>query len=273
MTPDPFAAAKAKMRELATAYGAGLYSLDMHGLMEGLSGVELKFMQMGWRDGAFDPEHNVILINSQTRTERQRFTLAHEIGHALLLGDDDLLSDIHDAYEGDKLEQVIETLCNVAAASILVPQGVLSEMTERYGYTGETLARLARRAEVSASVALYALSEVTPYPTIYAVCARGKVGREAGESGAGENDKVLSVRANSATPDVKYKLADGTPIPADHPIHAAYETDMEHSEESYVPFRSGRKMKAHVVAYPMKGRVAASFRLTPKKAQDAKESE
>ena len=57
----------------------------------------------------------------------------------------DLLSDLHDAYEGDELEQKIETLCNVAAAAILIPQHLLSEMCEKYGYTGETLARLARR--------------------------------------------------------------------------------------------------------------------------------
>lgn len=262
MTPDPFSAAKVRMRELAAAYAAGLPALDTHSLTEGLEGVELKFMPMGWRDGAFDPEHNVILINSEARPERQRFTLAHEIGHALLLGDDDLLSDLHDAYEGDELEQKIETLCNVAAAAILIPQHLLSEMCEKYGYTGETLARLARRAEVSASTALYALTEATPEPTIYAVCARGQLPRDmARDLPDVGGEKVLSVRASSSTREVKYTLANGTPIPADHPVAVAFDTDMREERESYVPFRSGKKMKAYVVAYPSRGVVTVSFRL------------
>nr|WP_240319288.1 ImmA/IrrE family metallo-endopeptidase [Deinococcus wulumuqiensis] len=263
MTPDPFSAAKVRMRELAAAYGAGLPGRDTHSLMTGLPGVELRFLSLGWRDGAFDPEHNVIVINSDVRPERQRFTLAHEIGHALLLGDDDLLSDLHDAYEGDELEQKIETLCNVAAAAILMPEPVVAEMLERFGATGRALAELAKRAEVSASSALYALAEATPEPTIYAVCALGKPPREAlpADPDTPSGEKVLSVRASSSTRDVKYTLASGTPIPGDHPAAVAFETGMEVKESSYVPFRSGKKMKAFVAAYPSRGLVTVSFQL------------
>ena len=77
------------MKTLAADYAAGLPSLDTHSLMHGLGDVQLTFLPMGERDGAYDPEHRVILINSRVRPERQRFTLAHEISHALLLGDDD----------------------------------------------------------------------------------------------------------------------------------------------------------------------------------------
>ena len=251
------------MRDLAAAYGAALPGRDTHSLLSGLPDVSLKFMPLGWRDGAYDPEHRVILINSESRAERQRFTLAHEIGHAILLGDDDLLSDIHDAFEGERLEQVIETLCNVAAAEILMPQALLNEVTQKYGYTGETLARLARRAEVSASSALYALTEATPEPTIYAVCAVGKLPREPGAEEEGA--KVLSVRASSSTRGVKYTLASGTPIPGDHPVAVAYDTDMPVKCDSYVPFRSGKKMKASLVAYPSGGVVTVSFKLDPQR--------
>nr|WP_249385507.1 metallo-endopeptidase IrrE [Deinococcus radiodurans] len=264
--PDALAAAKARMRDLAAAYVAALPGRDTHSLMAGVPGVDLKFMPLGWRDGAFDPEHNVILINSAARPERQRFTLAHEIGHAILLGDDDLLSDIHDAYEGERLEQVIETLCNVAAAAILMPEPVIAEMLERFGPTGRALAELAKRAEVSASSALYALTEQTPVPVIYAVCAPGKPPREqaASDEDAGPStEKVLTVRASSSTRGVKYTLASGTPVPADHPAALALATGMEVREESYVPFRSGRKMKAEVDAYPSRGIVAVSFEFDP----------
>lgn len=246
------------MRELAAAYSEQLPGLDAHSLVLGLSGIELRYMPMGQRDGAYDPEHRVILINSKVRPERQRFTLAHEISHALLLGDDDLLSDIHDAFEGERLEQVIENLCNVGAATILLPQPLMDEMTERFGFTGRTLAELSKRADVSHSTALYALAEQTPVPTLYAVCARAWQACE--EAAPSEKEKVLSVRVAGASPGVKYSLRAGTPIPDDHPIAKALETGFELSEESYVPFRSGRKMPAQVVAYPVRGfAVTASF--------------
>ena len=248
---------KARMRELAREYAAGLPALDSHSLMEGellqAAGVRLEFMPMGERDGAYDPENKVILINSLSRPERQRFTLAHEISHALLLSDDDLLSDLHDTYEGDQLETMIETLCNVGAAGILIPGTLMAELLERCGATGKALAELVRRADVSASAALYALAEAAEGQIILAVCAL---------SGRGEA-RQLSVRVAGATPSVKYSLSVGTPIPDEHPVQIAFETGLEISAKSYVPFRSGRKMPAWVDVYPASNgrQVFASFNL------------
>ncbi len=250
------------MRVLARTYAAGLPALDTHSLMEGQllqdAGVRLEFMPMGERDGAYDPENKVILINSQVRPERQRFTLAHEISHALLLSDDDLLSDLHDTYEGERLETIIETLCNVGAAGILIPDALMNEILERYGPSGRAMAELVRRADVSGSAALYALSEVASGQVLLAVCAPSRRG------GRGEAQQ-LTVRASGKAAGVKYSLSPGTPIPDEHPIQIALETGLEISARSYVPFRSGRKMPAWVDVYPDGSgrRVFASFDLDP----------
>lgn len=245
------------MKELAAAYARNVPGLDAHSLMLGLDGIGLEFMPMGDRDGAYDPEHKVILINSKVRPERQRFTLAHEISHAILLGDDDLLSDIHDVFEGDRLEQVIETLCNVGAAAILMPEGLVRDMISRFGETGRALAELSKRADVSASTALYTLAEYTAGQVLYAVCAVTKQ-----ENDEGIQRPVLSVRVSGGSPGVKYTLRQGTPIPDDHPVALALDTGFQMEGESYVPFPSGRKMPAHVVAYPNKYRVVnVSFAL------------
>ncbi len=256
------------MRERAAAYGAALPGLDTHSLMSGLEGIQLTFMPMGDRDGAYDPEHHVILINSQVRPERQRFTLAHEISHALLLGDDDLLSDLHDEYEGDRLEEVIETLCNVGAATLLMPQALVTEVLTRFGPTGRALAELARRADVSASTAAIRLAEETTAPVLYAVCAVTKVETDDAEAGAGNETpgKALTVRASSAAPGVKYSLRTGTVIPDGHPAAVALDTHLPISEASFVPFRSGRKMPAQVDAYPERQRVMVSFLLGAKES-------
>lgn len=237
---------KARMRELARAYAAQHPPSDALSLVEGL-GVRLEYLDLGERDGALDPEHGLILVNKRHSPERQRFTLAHEVSHALLHGDDDLLSAIHDAYDGERLEGVIETLCNVGAAAMLIPEELLRRMIERYGATGQALAELSRRADVSASTAMYALSEAVHIPVIFAVAvaAKGK----------------LTVRASAESAGVKYSLRPGTPIPEGHPVETAHLTNFIMTEQSYVPFRSGRKMPAYVVAFPQPGRVFASFQL------------
>ncbi|GHF65643.1 Zn-dependent peptidase ImmA (M78 family) [Deinococcus metalli] len=267
--PAMLAQAKTRMRELAAAYALAVPGRDAHSLMVGLPDVKLLFMPMGDRDGAYDPEHRVIMINSSVRPERQRFTLAHEISHALLLGDDDLLSDLHDAFEGDRLEQVIETLCNTGAAAILIPADLMQDMLQRFGPTGRALGELSRRADVSASTALYTLAENTAEPVIYAVCAVTRAEREDGTPAASGGPKELTVRASSAAPGVKYSLRPGTPIPAGHPVETALDTRLPITEESFVPFRSGRRMPALVDAFPDRYRVMASFQLRPDRVSPA----
>ncbi len=253
------------MRELAAAYAQALPGLDTHSLMSGLDGVTLTFMAMGDRDGAYDPEHRVILINSRVRPERQRFTLAHEIGHALLLGDDDLLSDLHDNFEGDRLEEVIETLCNVAAAAILMPEELTAELLSRFGPSGRALAELTRRADVSASSAIYTLAERSDAPVIYAVCALARIDAEPGDPDEERPPgKALTVRASSSAAGVKYSLRPGTPIPDDHPVAVALDTGIPITQDSYIPFRSGRKMPAYADVFPERNRVLVSFTLPVK---------
>ncbi|WP_216329801.1 ImmA/IrrE family metallo-endopeptidase [Deinococcus aestuarii] len=255
------------MRELAAAYARRLPGLDTHSLLGGLDAT-LRFLPMGDRDGAYDPEHRVVLINSRVRPERQRFTLAHEISHALLLDDDDLLSDLHDAYEGERLEQVIETLCNVGAAALLMPEALIDEVLARFGPTGRALAELARRADVSASSALYALAERTALPILYAVCAVSRVEAEGDDEEARPpSAKALTVRSSAAAPGVKYSLRPGTPIPEDHPVAVALSTHLPITQESYVPFRSGRRMPAYVDAFPDRQRVLVSFALPARSAR------
>lgn len=239
-----FARQKERMRELARAYAARHPPTDTLSLAAGLD-ARLEYTDLGERDGAYDPEHGLILINKKHGAARQRFTLAHEVSHALLLRDDDLLSALHDTFEGDKLENAIETLCNVGAATILIPDTLRRDLIERFGATGRALSELARRADVSASTAMIALTEVLNVPVIFAVAVSAK--------------NLLTVRASSATPAAKYSLGTGTVIPEGHPVEVALATGLPMEEYSYVPFKSGRKLPALVNAYPERFRVLASF--------------
>ena len=244
-----FEAHKTRMRTLARDFARDHSPQDPHALAEGL-GAKLVYMDLGDRDGAYDPEHSVILVNGSHSRERQRFTLAHEVSHALLLSDEDLLSDLHDTFDGDALESAIETLCNVGAATILISDEDLRAALERFGVSGQTLSDVTRRAEVSAPVALYALADFVRTPAIFAVCAVS-------------SGKGLSVQQSASTASMRYSLSPGTPIPDGHPIDTAYRTGLPIEEASYFPFRSGKKMPAFVSAFPSRNRVLCAFEERP----------
>lgn len=256
-----FAALKARMQALGADYAASLPAQDMSSMILGLEGVlpkvpQVRQVPLGDRDGAYDPEHHLILIDSAASPQRQRFTLAHEISHALLLGDDDLLSDLHDLFDGDGLEHALESLCNVGAAAILMPPTLVGDVLHRFGPTGRALSELSRRADVSASAALYTLATETRRPVLYAICGTPKT--EAGTL----SDGYLQVRASAASASFPYSLSVGTPIPAGHPIEEARDSGLAVEGLSYLPFRSGRRMPAYVTAYPVGNGVMAAFALS-----------
>ncbi|WP_245588603.1 ImmA/IrrE family metallo-endopeptidase [Deinococcus pimensis] len=240
-----FESHKARMRDLAREFASRQKVREAHALAEGL-GARLVYMDLGERDGAYDPEHAVILVNQTHSPQRQRFTLAHEVSHALLLGDEDLLSDLHDLFEGDALENAIETLCNVGAATILISDEELRAAVERHGASGAAIADVARRADVSAAVAMYALADFVKTPAVFAVCTGG-------------HNRPLLVQSSASTSSMRYSLRPGTVIPDGHPVDTAFRTGLPIEEPSFFPFRSGKKMPAYVTAYPIKTRVLCSF--------------
>ena len=266
------AAQRGRMRELAAGYTARLPGRDSESLASGL-GARLVYTDLGERDGAYDPEHKVILVDRKASPQRQRFTLAHEVSHALLLGDDDLLSGLHDSFEDERLEQAIETLCNVGAATILMPPDLMSDLLRRFGPTGRGIHELSRRADVSASSAMYALADEAQGQIIFAICSRaGGKKLEEGSSGRQRRavlgaQRPVVVRASAATREVKYTLGAGTVIPDDHLVVGVLDSGYEVGGRSYVPFRSGRKMPAYADAYPAgRSGVLVSFRLEEKQA-------
>ncbi|WP_425145364.1 ImmA/IrrE family metallo-endopeptidase [Deinococcus sp.] len=266
---------RSRMQELARTYAATLPGRDSASLVAGLK-AKVVYTDMGERDGAYDPEHGVILIDRKASPQRQRFTLAHEVSHALLLSDDDLLSELHDRFEGQALEEAIETLCNVGAAAILLPDELLLEVLRRYGPSGRAMHELSRRADVSVSSAMYALASAAGGPVLFAICSRLGVKASALEESPSARQRQAKlgaqrpvvVRSSAETREVKYSLGKGTPVPEDHPIVVALDTGFEQGGRSYVPFKSGRKLPAFVDAYPDgQRRVLASFRLEEKRQE------
>lgn len=242
---------KVRVREIATRFSLSDPSREPLDLAARV-GVKLEYGDLGDKDGAYDPSRNVIFLNRTSVVERQRFTMAHEITHFLILADEELLSDLHDAYEGDSLEEAIEVLCNVGASEILIPQSELDGVLNKYGRGARVLPRMVTQFKVSKPAACVALAQQLEGKAIVAILRAAKKA----------DRSSFSVQFSSKTAELRNGLAIGTPIPLDHPLMIAFETGLPLQENSYVPFRKGNKRAAFVDAHPEGNVVYAILTLT-----------
>ncbi len=231
---------KTRVRELAAVFNLLNPSREPFDLAAAI-GAKLEYGDLGDKDGAFDPNRNVVFLNKTMTLERQRFTMAHEVTHALILANVDLLSDLHDAYQGDDLEEAIEILCNVGASAILVPQTELEVLLQKYGRGARAIGRIVKTFTISRPAACVVLAQSLEGKAIVGVLR--------------QKNKILEAEFSARSSEMRYPLSNGTVIPEDHPAHVALETGLPLTEESYIPFRSGKKMKAGVDVHP-EGNVA-----------------
>lgn len=97
-----------------------------------------------------------IELRNDRSAQRNRFTLAHEIGHILIARDETVARRKHQL-EGDDVEK----LCDWIAASILMPRRWIAEYARRDRYNLSMLRLIANKADVSMSAAAVRLAEVS----------------------------------------------------------------------------------------------------------------
>ena len=146
-----------RVLELAAAYRYLHRPLTLDRLAAGV-GYSWREAPLAGRDGLLEPASKTILLAAGQPATRQRFTLAHEVMHHLIENDGDLLSDLHDAYEGRALETALERLCNLGAAEMLIPGEQVARQAADAGPNPRLVWELAGRHGVSEAAAAVALS-------------------------------------------------------------------------------------------------------------------
>ena len=95
-----------------------------------------------------------ILVNYSEDVYRQRFTVAHESGHAILDEDEDLVV----SFDWDK-DSLIEIRANAFASHFLMPPEFLRQISELENWDLEKSINWANRLKVSTQALAYALKE------------------------------------------------------------------------------------------------------------------
>jgi Zn-dependent peptidase ImmA (M78 family)/transcriptional regulator with XRE-family HTH domain len=141
------------------AAGGSVGGTDLPALVEDVFGADVAVENLGSGfDGlaaSSDDVKLIVLATSQV-VARQRFTLAHELGH-LLAGDDQGLHLDRDVFDKAQGRDPSEQRANAFAASFLMPQDALRSAVGSVGLSAEGFAELTCDLVVTPSALAYRL--------------------------------------------------------------------------------------------------------------------
>lgn len=121
-------------------------------------------------DGHYSKDVAVITLNSHIRhDERRNFTFAHELMHHCIDQDNNLFELIADYAENasnEALDALVERLCNVGAAELLMPSDEVREIIAAREFTVALIPELCERfkaSSIAAAIKLVTLAEHACY--------------------------------------------------------------------------------------------------------------
>jgi len=125
----------------------------------------VKFAQI-LSDGALvrNKERHIIKINEAIHLYRQRFTIAHELGHVLLDRMHQKFANAHECSTGTFTNtNKEERFCDSFASHLLIPDKAIVEFSEWNGVSIRKLIRKAHELEVSLTPLIWRVLEQAPY--------------------------------------------------------------------------------------------------------------
>ncbi|MHA6622494.1 helix-turn-helix domain-containing protein [Pseudonocardia sp. DLS-67] len=140
----------------------GADQTDLVGLVEAVFGADVAVLDLG---SGFDglatssDEVKLIVLATSAVPTRQRFTLAHELGH-LLAGDDQGVHLDEDVFDRAQGKTPSELRANAFAAAFLMPEPTLRAAVGGTGLTEQTFAALACDLVVTPSALAYRLKSL-----------------------------------------------------------------------------------------------------------------
>jgi Zn-dependent peptidase ImmA (M78 family) len=113
----------------------------------------------GWCDGISFLDHGVVLYAASPFSRRENFTLTHELGHKLAEEDDDALDWLANR---DQPARDLEQLCDLIAASLLLPDSLITQVLNRRAPEAAHIRALYEASAASEVVCAIALAQRLP---------------------------------------------------------------------------------------------------------------
>lgn len=201
------------------------------GLRIVLTGLGSKHEGAAWSNAiALDP--------SAGGPSRRFFTIYHEILHHLIKSNDVLYSILHDQYRSEKdLERICEYLANVGAAEFLLAREIVRTAINESGFSIALITELSAATNASMTAICVQLVLCAGHRCLGIVCRMMQPGYDETPSLGPHlvSEPVLHVETAVSSRSMKYSMRRGTPIPAGHFLHSAWEAEGNPILRSVVP--------------------------------------
>ena len=212
---------------------------------------------IGKHVGMYDYLGPTIIINPSQWKDRVEFTFYHEITHHLLEVDGSLISYLQDhVQDSDSHDRTIERACNVGAAEFLIPHHSVRTLAEQSNWDAELIRCVHGSFGASWIASLLQIASIAPHECIAVVCGIAEGSRSSNEAIRGELNRpgaspvvLHSLSSNS----MKYWLARGAQLPADHPLFSSWTEGIDIDEHGYIPYRSGKRQPCRCVGLRRSG--------------------
>lgn len=206
-------------------------------------------------DGHYIKDLRLITLNSRvSHQERRNFSFCHELIHDRIVCDDDFYAVLHEFTEGmskDEIEQVVERLCNIGAAELLIPSSEVEGIIDEQGFSIELIPDLCERFSASSIAVAFKLLSVAKHDCYLFIAEK----REFEETGNQpllihvKPDRVwhLWVVYSGSSPSAKYNMGRNYPIASGHLMYQANENGgyVTHGEDD-IPRRNSKKRRWEV---------------------------
>jgi len=125
------------------------YSLEE--IIAGLKGPIIKYERLVGSEGRIvnSKEFSIITINENSNIQRQRFTLAHELGHYVMHRNKRLIYDTEDNFWDWNSYNQLETEANYFAAELLMPEEIFLKYTRKEPFSIEYIKNTAKEFNTS----------------------------------------------------------------------------------------------------------------------------
>lgn len=222
------------------------------------------------KDGSYlKDERKIVLSTSVTTPERINFSFCHEIMHARIEDDDDLLSDFADAYRRSD-EEAMERLCNVGAAELLMPaENVRQIMVER-GFSTILIPELCERFGALSIAIAFQMVNCASHDCYLVIAENQMVQLTAAHNQTpmpnikpiNVSQEQLVIIYSGAASAAKYSIKRNQTIPVNHLLCMALRSNEPVQGDARLPFASGNGWDVPCEALYFRRKVFAFFNRT-----------
>jgi hypothetical protein len=223
-------------------------------------------------EGQYIPgDPSIIVVDPRVGDpERLNFTFFHEATHHLICQDDALYSFIHEYASADagSFDAVLERYCNAGAAEFLIPAEDVRQVIAERGFSIKLVEHLESIYPTSKPAIAIQLAQCAAHRCFVIVCEFGQMPQrqlpQASFISPVNSGAQLYVLYASSSPPTKYPIGRFVPVPNDHVIALAYQSQDLVKDVAPILFRSGnRGWQCECEALYYKGRVYAAFNASP----------